>query len=339
MYIKMIFNKTIGAFPALERNERLDLVRQLEQSAQGNIDFIMMMIFSTSLASYGLLADSTAVVIGAMLVAPLMGPLVAAGHSLVQANLDLFRKSIGVTALGLGIGLAASLILGVLNIGFEPTLEIESRGTPDLLDLAIGLFSGMTAAYATGRSNVMTTLAGVAIAAALVPPLAVVGIALTHGNPVISGNAAILLITNLVAIILGAALVFRLFGVNASRRGEGLPIWARRFIMLLFILLVLLSAPLLTHRVEVQKAGQNRPLQYPVSVKVREAVKEYIKNWPNVEVMTLGRNSVEPESGITIILMSKTILSPDFEEELIRVVQKARGGEPVVRIFPVLAAR
>jgi uncharacterized hydrophobic protein (TIGR00271 family) len=328
-----------GAFPKLERDERLDLVQQLEQNAQWNIDFIMMMVLSTSLASLGLLADSTAVVIGAMLVAPLMGPLVAAGHSLVQANLNLFRKSIGVTGMGLGIGFAASLLFGILNLGFEPTLEIEARGTPDLLDLIIGLFSGMTAAYATGRSNVMTTLAGVAIAAALVPPLAVIGIALTHGKPIISGNAAILLITNIVTIILGAAIVFRLFKVNASRHGEGIPVWARRFFMLLILLVVLLSAPLLSHRIELQRTGQNRPLQYPVSEKVRESVKEYISNWPQVEVMTLGRNSVEPEAGITIILISEIDLSPKFEEGLIKVVQKARGGEPVVRIFPVLAAR
>ncbi len=104
---KMSFNNILGAFPTLERNERLDLVHQLEESAQANIDFIMMMVLSTSLASLGLLADSTAVVIGAMLVAPLMGPLVAAGHSLVQANLSLFRKSMGVALIGLGIGFAA----------------------------------------------------------------------------------------------------------------------------------------------------------------------------------------------------------------------------------------
>ena len=333
------FKKILEAFPSLERDERLDLVQQLEQAAQGNIDFIMMMLLSTSLASLGLLADSTAVVIGAMLVAPLMGPLVAAGHSLVQANLSLFRKSMGVTAIGIGIGFAASLIFGALNPGFEPTLEIEARGTPDLLDLGIAFFSGMTAAYASGRSNVMTTLAGVAIAAALVPPLAVVGIALTHGSPLIAGNAAILLITNLVAIILGAALVFRMLKVHVSRRGAGMPTWVRKATMLLFLFVALLSAPLLIHMIEGRRTGQNRPLEYQVTPQVREAVKQYINNWPKVELITQGRNSVEPEAGITIVLMSGEHLPPEFEEGLIRVVHKARGDEPVVRIFPVISAR
>lgn len=336
---KMGFNKILGAFPSLERDERLELVQQLEQNAQANIDFIMMMVLSTSLASLGLLADSTAVVIGAMLVAPLMGPLVAAGHSLVQANLSLFKKSLGVTIIGIGIGFAASLIFGVLYPGFEPTLEIEARGKADLLDLGIAFFSGMTAAYASGRFNVMTTLAGVAIAAALVPPLAVVGIALTQGNSLISLNAAILLITNLVAIILGAAIVFRMLNVHVSLQGSGMPIWVRRATMLLFLSLALLIAPLVLHMIEGRRVGQNRPLEYPVSPQVRQAVNQYINDWPDVEIITQGRISVEPEAGITIILMSGKSLPPVFEEGLTKAVQKARGGEPVVRIFPVLAAR
>jgi uncharacterized hydrophobic protein (TIGR00271 family) len=299
----------------------------------------MMMVLSTSLASLGLLADSTAVVIGAMLVAPLMGPLVAAGFALVQGNLSMFRNSLIVTVIGLGIGFAASLIFGVLNPGFEPTLEIEARGNPDLLDLGIAFFSGMTAAYATGRSDVMTTLAGVAIAAALVPPLAVVGISLTHGSPEISFNAAILLITNLVAIILGAAVVFRLFDVHISLHVSGMPIWVRRVTILLSLSVAFLAAPLVIHMIEGRRTGQNRPLEYPVAPKVRQAVQQYIEKWPGVELITQGRNSVEPEAGITVILMSEKGLPPEFEKNLISVIHKARGDQPVVRIFPILAAR
>ena len=336
---KVGFNKIFGAFPTLERDERLELVEQLEQGSQANIDFIMMMVLSTSLASLGLLADSTAVVIGAMLVAPLMGPLVAAGHSLIQGNLSLFRRSLGVTVIGIGIGLAASLIFGALNPGFEPTLEIEARGKADLLDLGIAFFSGMTAAYATGRSKVMTTIAGVAIAAALVPPLAVVGLALTNGRPLISFNAAILLTTNLVAIILGAAVVFRMFKVHVSRQGAGLPIWVRRATMLLFLSLALLIAPLVGHMIEGRRTGQDRPVEYQLAPHVRQAVQKYISYWPKVELITQGRNSVEPEATITIILMSEKDLPPEFEEGLKRVIHKARGDEPVVRIFPILSAR
>jgi uncharacterized membrane protein len=97
---------------------------------------------------------------------------------------------------------------------------------------------------------VATTIAGVAIAAELVPPLAVVGIALTHVQPIISMNAAILLMTNLVAIILGAGVIFRLFKVHASRQGAGMPVWVRKATMLLFLFTALLIAPLLIYMIE-----------------------------------------------------------------------------------------
>ena len=338
-FSKLGFDKFVNFFPDLNRDERINLVQQLEQNAQANIDFIMMMVCSTSLASLGLLSDSTAVVIGAMLVAPLMGPLVAAGLALVQANLNLFKRSLGVTAIGLGIGLAASIIFGALSTGYEPTLEIEARGKADFMDLGIAFISGVTAAYASGRSNVMTTLAGVAIAAALVPPLAVVGIALTHKSPLISLNAAILLLTNLVAIIIGAAFVFRMFKVQASLHGSRIPVWARRATMVFFLVLVFLFAPLLIHMNIGKRTGQNRPLEYQLAPHVREAVRQYIDEWPEVELITQGRNSVEPEAGITILLMSAKTLPPDFEEGLVEVIKKTRGDEPVVRIFPMLAAR
>ena len=94
-------------FPTLERGERKQLVERIAVGAEGGVDFIMMMLLASALASLGLLEGSTAVVIGAMLVAPLMGPLVAAGFALTQGNLRLFRDAIAVCGLGIVIGLGA----------------------------------------------------------------------------------------------------------------------------------------------------------------------------------------------------------------------------------------
>ena len=157
--------------PPMESGDRKALVERVEAGAVGGVDFLVMMVMSAGLASLGLLEDSTAVVIGAMLVAPLMGPLIGAGLALDQADLSLFRKSVWVAILGLLMGLLVSLVIGLLNPGFEPSLEIEARGNPDLLDLGIASLSGFVAAYAFGRPGVASSLAGVAIAAALVPPL------------------------------------------------------------------------------------------------------------------------------------------------------------------------
>ena len=72
---------------------------------------------------------------------------------------------------------------------------------------------------------------------------------------------------------------------------------------------------------------------------ISHAVQKYVDKWPGVELITQGRNSVEPKAGITIILMSEKSLSPEFEENLISIIHKTRGDQPVVRVFPILSAR
>lgn len=106
---------------------------------------------------------------------------------------DVSIVGILVTILGLLLGLGISLLVGSLNPGFEPSMEMEARGAPNLLDFGVAILSGFVAAYALGRPGVANTLAGVAIAAALVPPLCVVGIGLTNGESDLALNSAILL--------------------------------------------------------------------------------------------------------------------------------------------------
>jgi uncharacterized hydrophobic protein (TIGR00271 family) len=312
-------------FPLLEREDRVALAERVNRATPAGVDFVMMMTLASVLASLGLMQGATAVVIGAMLVAPLMGPLLGAGLAVVQGNLKLFRDASVAIGIGVGIGLVVSLILGLLNPGFEPSLEIEARGNPDLLDLGIAFASGMVAAYAQGRPNVASTLAGVAIAAALIPPLAVVGLAITAELPVIAGNAAILLVTNLVAITLGAGLVFRMLGVRVMKPEAEGPAWARRAVILLVLSAMLLTAPLFLNMLKETQRGQDRPLSYPVSPVVRNAMKTYLEEHPGVEIITVARLSVEPERGIGVLLKSDTEIGPTFVEEVQTLVRRARG--------------
>jgi uncharacterized hydrophobic protein (TIGR00271 family) len=326
-------------FPLLERDDRVALADRINQSTPAHTDFVVMMTLASVLASLGLLQGSTAVVIGAMLVAPLMGPLLGAGLAVVQGNLRLFRDASIAIGVGIGIGFAVSLLVGLLNPGYESSLEIEARGKPDLLDLGIAFASGMVAAYAQGRPNVASTLAGVAIAAALVPPLAVVGLALTGGYPVIAGNAAILLMTNLVAITLGAGLVFRLLGVREGKAKEEGPTWARRAVILLVMGATLLTAPLFLNVLKEKQKGQDRPLSYPVSPAVREAMSTFLVDHPGVEVITIARSSVEPERGIGVLMTSKAKVDAGFVEEVQAAVQHARGETIPVEVHVMRSAK
>lgn len=326
-------------FPLLEREDRVALAERVTKSSSAEVDFVVMMALAAVLASLGLMQGSTAVVIGAMLVAPLMGPLLGAGLAVTQGNLRLFRDAMFAIAIGVGIGFVVSLIVGFLNPGYEPSLELEARGNPDLLDLGIAFASGMVAAYAQGRPNVASTLAGVAIAAALVPPLAVVGLALTAELPVIAGNATILLVTNLVAIMLGAALVFRMLGVRVTTSAEQAPTWARRAVILLVMGAMLLTAPLFLNMLKQKQKGQDRPLIYPVSHEVRVAVYDFLKEHPELEVITMARNSVEPDRGIALLLESDRAVSPAVIHTLETLVQQARGEGVPVQVHVLRSAR
>ena len=326
-------------FPTLDRIERKELVGRITLGADGGVDFIVMMLLAATLASLGLLQGSTAVVIGAMLVAPLMGPLVGAGLALAQGNLKLFRSALWVSGSGILIGLAASLFFGALNPGFEPSMEIEARGNPDVLDLVIAFASGMVAAYAMGRPNVSGTLAGVAIAAALLPPLAVVGIGLTNSQPLIAGYAAILFATNLVAIILGATLIFRLLGMRSTQSKTVIPIWVFRTTVLFAVIVMILAAPLLMNVLEKSRVGQVKPVKYPVSAVVRNAVRLYISQHPALKVLIIGRDSVEPDTGILLVMSAAGPLGPGVHDELVQLIRTARGDEDVnVEVFTLLEA-
>jgi uncharacterized hydrophobic protein (TIGR00271 family) len=317
----------------MDRPERQELFERIEAASIGGPDYYVMMVLSTALASLGLLQDSTAVVIGAMLVAPLMGPLLGGGLALVQSNAELMRRALVVLVLGIGLALLVAFAMGLINPAYEPTMEVEARGAPDILDLFIALASGMIAAWAQCRPAVSGSLAGVAIAAALVPPLAVVGIATSAGERGIAASAAILLATNVVSIVLGAALVFRLLGVNPKHEAGSVP-WVRRAVATLALLAVALAAPLSLEALEKLRAGQRRPASYPVSRPVRENVAAFLARHPGVEVISMARDSVEPEAGTTVVLATREPMSATFRSELRERILQAREHSLLDWILP-----
>ena len=249
----------------------------------------------------------------------------------------MIRSSPLDSAWGSGLGSPSSLAFSTQATSLHS--RIEARGNPDLLDLGIALASGMAAAYAQGRPNVASTLAGVAIAAALVPPLAVVGIALTSGRPGIAANAAILLMTNLVTITLGAGLVFRLLGVRVTKAEEEGPAWARRAVILLVMGAMMLAAPLFLNMLKQKQQGQDRPLIYPVSPEVRDAMYGYLAAHPGLEVITMARSSVEPDRGIAVLLESDREIEPELIREVQILVQQARGEAVPVLVHVLRSAK
>ena len=178
--------------------------------------FFTLMGFATAIAFWGIIADSTAVVIGAMLVAPLMTPLMGTSLSMVMGWPKRAFMSGGVAIGGVLFAIGLSIIFGWIygpEVSAVTNTQVASRIGPTLVDLIIALAAGGAGAFALSRPDVSDSLPGVAVAIALVPPLAVVGLMVSQANWSAASGAVLLFLTNLVAIILLGGFVFVLTGV------------------------------------------------------------------------------------------------------------------------------
>jgi uncharacterized hydrophobic protein (TIGR00271 family) len=329
----MIGSRIFRWLPSLEAVDRVDLFDRLQSGARWNVDYILMMCLSTAIASLGLIQNSTAVVIGAMVVAPLMTPLIGAGLSLIQGNLLFFRDAMRAMGFGIAASLTISITLGFIVPLEQLTPELLARGAPTIIDLAVAFLSGAAAAYALARPSLLGALAGVAIAAALVPPLATVGIAFTEFRWDIVEGAAILFVTNLVAIILGAAFVYRLLGIQGSRIGVRLPLWVRRTVLLLVLLSVVLTAPLGYKLADQLRQGQIRPDTLPVSKVVWTAIRNRVHQEYGVTFLSASRFGIEHETDVLIVLTASKPVSAGFISDLKRVVNDAHAKNVKVDVY------
>ncbi len=174
--------------------------------------FIVLMVLSVLLALTGLYANSAPVIIGAMILAPLMAPIVSLSMGLARVMPPLIRGSLQTLAVGIGTGLLFAVLVAWLMPLQNLTGEMQARLSPTLLDLSVAVISGIAGAYAHAREEVAKSLAGVAIAVALVPPLSVAGIGIGWGEWSMARGAFLLFATNLVGICLAASATFLVMG-------------------------------------------------------------------------------------------------------------------------------
>ena len=197
--------------------------RSLWRLSVPSFSFHFMLGLSAIIATLGLLSNSAAVIIGAMIIAPLMGPIVGMAFATAMGNRKLLRRSSFTVLKGIILTILASWLAASL-IGLKIVdSEILSRTNPTLIDFGIAMAAGAAGAFANTRRSISSALPGVAIAVALVPPLSVVGIGLSLGEQEITIGASLLFLTNLICIIFFGSLVFlfQSYG-NIERAKKGL---------------------------------------------------------------------------------------------------------------------
>ena len=204
--------RIFDALPTLDLHEQTQVYKAIREGAQPKVDFFVMIALSAAIATFGELQNSPAVIIGAMLVAPLMAAIFGLSLGIVRGDVRLLQRAAGATARGAALAIAVAILLTLIIPERQFTSEVLLRTKPNLLDLGVALASGAAGAYALCRKEVSASLPGVAIAAALVPPLTSVGIGLARLSGPVAGGALLLFVTNLVAISGAGGLVFLWLG-------------------------------------------------------------------------------------------------------------------------------
>ena len=312
--------------PQLTPDQAYDLRQHVRKDGELTNGYILMSALAAGIATLGLLQSSTAVVIGAMLVSPLMAPIASMGFGFASLDGHRIRDAAKVVAVGAAIGILTGMLLTWLSPIRNATPEILARTEPNLLDLAIALFSGIAGGYSTviGKGG---TAIGVAIATALMPPLTVIGYGIGVFQPMFAMGALLLFLTNLAAITFAFALIARLSG---AARPFGKVEWTPRYVTILVAAFLALGTPL-----------SMTLMKLSTEAKIRTAARAAILQACGTKGVTIAQLDVKsgvfsaPSVDALVIARSYTTNAEASAEELIR---KALGDEVTINLQQVLAA-
>lgn len=210
--------------------------------------FWVLLILASCIASAGIAADSTATVIGAMIVAPLMTPIMGTVLSITTSDRDNLFRSILMIVGGAAVAIAVGYLFGlirVIDVVAATSSQVAGRVEPRMIDLLAAIATGAAGSFAQCRSDVSDTLPGVAIAISLVPPLAVVGLTLEAGELGQAWGALLLFLTNVAAILLTGVIVMTIFRVHLRSIAEShRSVNRRRAVQVVVALVVVIAIPL-----------------------------------------------------------------------------------------------
>ncbi len=242
-----LFTK-IGFDPAYQSTFEDKTFIEGPQTARRLVTFFTLLLLATVIANYGVLSNSTATVIGAMIVAPLMGPMMAMTSAVVMGSLPRALRALALTVAGIIAVILFSFLLSLVvpnfTISFTSNGEITSRINPGLYALLTALGAGAAGAFIISRAEIADALGGVAIAISLVPPLCVVGISLRCGQISAAIGSFLLFMTNFLAILFAGGVVLMIVGLGRSAVSIEQIRLRRRGIILFVVCLVLIAIPL-----------------------------------------------------------------------------------------------
>lgn len=307
--------------PLLSKKEQEHVIWMAKDTTMPTLDYFILLIIAALLASFGLLLSSSAVVIGAMLVAPLMQPIIALGVGLCTARFGLMRRASVTILLSVIVAVGVGFLSGIIIAPEQATDEMLARAYPSLLDAFVAIASGFIGAYATARKDIPAALAGVAIAAALVPPICTAGLSLALMEPRLALGAGLLFIANLVSITVVGAIVFFWMGMRPTRLNNTVRRYRYMGVVASIILLLVIVGGLLnfSHLPSVERISETQlqAIFDPAEVQDLQIIRD--TNDDSLEVVATIRTIDDiPEDSIR---MAQVMLSEDLASDVrLRVV-------------------
>lgn len=208
-------------FHNLREEDKNAAIENIIQHASPRPDFFLMLTLAIAMAVFGVLLGSTVILIGSMLIAPLLYPLLSLSLGIIVADEKLIGRSLLTLAQSVGLGLAAGFVIGLLfggaSVADLSPLGLTAGDTPAFMYAVVAAIAGFTAAFAITKPHLNETLPGVAIAVALVPPLAVVGVGLAFFDWSMVSNALLLFIINIIGIMFSAMIVFAMLRFSIKK--------------------------------------------------------------------------------------------------------------------------
>ena len=206
-------------FKTLTEKDKGSAIENLVGSSTPRQDFFLMVILSILMATFGLLVNSSAVIIGSMLIAPILYPILSLSLGIVLSDAKLIARSFYTLLKSLAFGIAGSAVVTMFfSSKFEMTSEIMARTQPSLIYAAIAVVAGLAASFALVKPQLSETLPGIAISVALIPPMAVTGIGIARFDWNIISNSFLLFLINAVGIVFSSMIVFSLMNFYLRRQ-------------------------------------------------------------------------------------------------------------------------
>jgi uncharacterized hydrophobic protein (TIGR00271 family) len=318
-----------GISPRLTEVKRAAIRESVASGAALTGSYLAMNLAAALIAGFGLIENSPAVIIGAMLIAMLYGPIVGIALGLAEANLQLLGRSFLSEIVGAALVLAAGWVIGISTRDLTIGSEILGRTSPNLIDLLIALVGGLAGGFTFVSTGLSGVVVGVAIATALVPPLTTCGILLARQLPNAAAGAFLLFLANFTAIALGAMIVFLLTGLRPAAADKAKKVLTPRLVCLALVLILVFHLNGTLRRTSAQSIMQSN---------IRKALAQEVAKIPGARLVDVTLVQRDGKTTAWAVARTPEPISPEQVARLNNLANNVAGRDIVLTMRSVITA-